>query len=90
MSLLTSSRAYADVKMGRQCVDQIVLLDEDISAGYVLMSNICTETDSWEELESFVDFSTVTMWKRVGEARASTCSERFSKSIYVEVDFLHR
>ena len=52
MSLLTSSRAYANAKMGRQCIDEIVLLDEDISGGYVLMSNLWSETDSWEELES--------------------------------------
>jgi pentatricopeptide repeat protein len=58
MSLLASSRAYSDVKMGRQCIDQIVLLDEDLSAGYVLMSNLWTETDNWEGLESLVDFST--------------------------------
>mgnify|MGYP007076067012 FL=1 len=59
MSLLTSSRAYADAKMGRHCVDEIVLLDEDISGGYVLMSNLHSETESWEELESLEDFSTV-------------------------------
>eukprot|EP00250_Pteridium_aquilinum_P011881 c20365_g1_i1 orf=442-3237(-) len=69
MSLLNSCKAYAETEMGKECLDQIVLLNKDISGGYVLMSNLYAETDKWEEVERLIGLRQSTSWKKPGAAR---------------------
>ena len=70
MSLLTSCKTYGNVDIGRQCFNEIVHIDPDAAAGYMLMSDIYANAQMWEEYREMQDLRKGRcVWKKPGKAR---------------------
>lgn len=69
MSLLTACRQFNNPEVGRHCFDQIVLLDPNVTAGYVFMSNIYTDAEMWKDSYKIQELKkNVNAWKKPGKA----------------------
>lgn len=55
MSLLSCCRTYGNLELARRCFEHIVQLNPNDASGYVLMSNIYTDADMWENLKFIQD-----------------------------------
>ncbi|MCO5577308.1 hypothetical protein L7F22_031135 [Adiantum nelumboides] len=54
MSLLTSCKAYGNVKLGRKCFEEAILIEPDCAAGYILMWGIYADAQQWEEADKIM------------------------------------
>ncbi|KAI5068694.1 hypothetical protein GOP47_0017039 [Adiantum capillus-veneris] len=50
-SLLTSSRIYKDVELGRKCFDHAIRLDPDDATVYTLMTSIYMDANKWDKVQ---------------------------------------
>lgn len=49
-SLLASSREFGNIELGRRCFDEMIQLDSNSAAGYVLMSSIYADSQMWDDV----------------------------------------
>lgn len=68
-ALLTACRAYGNMEIGRQCFDQIMHLDPDVSFGYALISNLYADAHNWKHLYEIQELKKCFIaWKKPGKA----------------------
>ena len=69
MSLLTSCKTYGNVDIARQCFNEIVHIDPDTAAGYMLMSDIYANAQMWKEYNEIQEMRKCAIaWKKPGQA----------------------
>lgn len=68
-SLLSHSKAYGDLKLGKQCFDSIVSLDSDYASAYVIMSNFYAVASMPEDADNMQELRKhAKAWKKPGQA----------------------
>ncbi|KAH7427856.1 hypothetical protein KP509_10G063700 [Ceratopteris richardii] len=69
MCLLTSCLMFGNVELGKRSFDQVIRLENDSSAGYILMLNIYANAQMWDEvLKLHQSRSIHTKHKKPGQA----------------------